>query len=185
MRTLLALPLLLLATSAGAAADAPSKTPEKVQVIDEARITCEQRDGKPTVCHERLNDGKAGLASVAVEVLDKFGSALREGRTAEAATYLHPNLLVYEGGEAENLKAYLEYHLGEDAKFLKDTEVESRQRRVRAVNDLVLVTTEDTVLTKTIRLVVLETAALIQDEGQWKILHLHWSSRFLAARGKD
>ncbi len=164
--------------ASGAGWSQESAEPSPTQVKKERRVVCEARGGQAPQCR-KLNgaSGSVPNAHGAVDALDAFGDALRNGDTEGAAKWLDPDLLVFEGGESETLPQYLSAHLKADADFMRDARTSDRLRQVRLVNGMAVITTTDKLQVGDKTLQAAETAVLKQRNGQWRILHLHWSSR--------
>lgn len=121
------------------------------------------------------------LTKAAEDVVDAFHTALKAGDTEDAMALLTDNVLIYEGGGAEKSKAeYASHHLDADIAFLKGMKQSVSARSAKATGDMVLVTsqgvTKGTYKDKAINSTSAETMVLRLIDGQWKIIHIHWSS---------
>lgn len=118
----------------------------------------------------------------ATGVLDAFHHALEERRGDEALQYLAADVIILEGGHAQTLEEYAGGHLASDMAFLADMESTQLSREIRqsSSTDQVTVVTrkrlQGTYRDKEVDIVSSETAVLEKREGQWKIVHVHWSS---------
>jgi ketosteroid isomerase-like protein len=124
----------------------------------------------------------AVAAQPAVDAVDAFSAALQAGDLSAAGRWLADDVLVLESGGAERSRAqYLQGHARHDAQFLKDAQVQPKQRTARASGDLAWVGSESEVhLTrdgKPLTLLATETMVLRRTADGWRIVHIHWSSR--------
>jgi ketosteroid isomerase-like protein len=117
-----------------------------------------------------------------VAVVEQFGAALAKGDLATAESLLDPEVLILESGGAEQSRAeYMGHHAGADAKFLRDATVHPGRRRVHVEGDLAWVGSESELQAhsdgKPVTLLSTETMVLRRQQGAWRIVHIHWSSR--------
>lgn len=120
-------------------------------------------------------------AKPATDVVDAFHKTLMTGDTNEALALLADDVLIYESGGAEASKAeYASHHLAADMAFLKNVTQSILARSAQANGDTALVTSQGktigTYKDKAIDSASTETMVLRLIEGQWKIVHIHWSS---------
>lgn len=118
----------------------------------------------------------------AVAVVDRFGNALSQGDLKTVGTLLDADVLILETGGAERSRdEYMGHHAIADAQFLKGTHSQLKQRRARAHGDLVWVGSESELhATKDgnpLTLLSTETMVLKRTGPDWRIVHIHWSSR--------
>jgi ketosteroid isomerase-like protein len=116
----------------------------------------------------------------AVAAVDGFHAALRGGDTAAAAALLDDRLLVFEG-KAERSKAeYLASHLAADAAYsaaVASTLVERSAGSEGAGAWVASVyRATGSYNGKPVDRLSSETMVLRRERGQWKIVHIHWSS---------
>lgn len=113
-------------------------------------------------------------------VVDGFSRALAAGDSARALSYLHPEVVVYEGGHAETLQQYRSGHLRADVAFLQSVTQETTRSRVAVGTDLALYlseyTSKGTFRGREIDSHGTETMVLARTPEGWKIRHIHWSS---------
>ena len=117
-----------------------------------------------------------------VAVAEQFGVALKAGDTANLTKLLDEDVLILESGGAERSRAeYLGHHAIADAKFLRDARVETLRRAGDVSGDLAWVATESEIHSgagaDAKHLSSTESLVLARDAGQWRIVHVHWSSR--------
>ena len=130
---------------------------------------------------------KAGVdvpvdAQPAVAVVERFGDALAKADLKTVASLLDADVLILESGGAERSRdEYLGHHAVADAAFLKETHVQLKQRRARIHGDLAWVGSESELHAtkdgKPLTLLSTETMVLQRKGADWRILHIHWSSR--------
>ncbi|HEY5972990.1 MAG TPA: nuclear transport factor 2 family protein [Pseudoxanthomonas sp.] len=121
-------------------------------------------------------------AQPAVAVVEQFGQALAAGDFKTVETLLDPDVLILETGGAERSRAeYMGHHAISDAQFLKGTHSQIQRRRARSDGDLVWVGTESELHAakdgKPLTLLSTETMVLKKTGADWRIVHIHWSSR--------
>lgn len=121
-------------------------------------------------------------AEAAVRVVDAFSDAMRQGDLQRAGQLLAPDLVVLESGGVERSKAeYMAGHGPADAAFLKTVHVQPKGRTARAVGNLAWVASESELHMqrdgKPSVSLSTETMVLKKAGGDWRIVHIHWSSR--------
>lgn len=113
--------------------------------------------------------------------------AMSAGDAARVQSLLDPRVIIMEGGSVErSLKEYASHHLPADLKFLKGLTYRLERQTGGSSGDLAWVAGE-AVLTgtsegKPVDLISTETLVLQKFSGNWRVTHIHWSSR--AARKK-
>lgn len=114
------------------------------------------------------------------EAVEGFSRALAAGDSLRALTFLHPEVVVYEGGHAESLQQYRSGHLRADIAFLQAVKQETTRDRVVLGSDMALYlseyTSRGTYRGREIDSRGTETMALARTPQGWKIRHIHWSS---------
>lgn len=118
----------------------------------------------------------------AAAAVDAFHAALARGDAAGAAAVLSDDALIYEQGFVERSKAeYASHHLPGDAAYAQATRYTLASRGGRVAGDLAYIVSEGRTVgrhrDKEVDRVTLETAVLRRIAGEWKIVHVHWSSR--------
>jgi ketosteroid isomerase-like protein len=142
-----------------------------------------------SVAHPEANqrDNAASAVSVtsaarpAAAVVDAFHAALRRGDTEAALSHLAENALIYESGGIERGRLeYGSHHLGADSAFAQAVPGTVTRRAGEAIGGVAWIATEGrttgTYMDKAIDRVTTETMVLRDDGGDWKIIHIHWSS---------
>ncbi len=120
--------------------------------------------------------------SLAIAHVDRFAKALQQGDVQGVRNALAKNVLIYESGGVEaSLEEYASHHMGADMKFLAGMETELLSRHEFTEGNMAVVTTltrmRGMYRGKTVDNRSTETLVLNRIEGQWKIIHVHWSSR--------
>jgi hypothetical protein len=121
-------------------------------------------------------------AAPAVSVVERFGKALKAGDLKAAGAMLDANVMILESGGVERSREeYLGHHAISDAAFLKNAHVQLQRRTARIDGPLAWVgsvselhTTKDG---KPLTLLSTETMVLRRNGPDWRIVHIHWSSR--------
>ncbi|MCY7355578.1 MAG: nuclear transport factor 2 family protein [Lysobacter sp.] len=126
-------------------------------------------------------DVSAG-AQAAVTVVERFGQALAAGDMKTVETLLDPEVLILETGGAERSRTeYMGHHAIADAQFLKGTHSQLKRRRARIEGGLAWVGSESELHAskdgKPMTLLSTETMVLQKSGADWRIVHIHWSSR--------
>ncbi|MEO5510244.1 MAG: nuclear transport factor 2 family protein [Longimicrobiales bacterium] len=115
------------------------------------------------------------------KVVEGFSRALAAGDSTAVLALLHPDVVIYEGGHAENLEQYRSGHLRSDIAFsaavprstLSD-HVVLADRMATYVSEY---TAKGTFRNRAIDSHGTETMVLVKTPAGWKIRHIHWSSR--------
>lgn len=115
-------------------------------------------------------------------VADRFSAAIKAADFDTARTLLDEQVLILESGGAERSREeYLGHHAIGDAAFLAAATVRVTSRAGDVAGDMAWLATESEIATGTgaSAKVVLstETMVLARKAGEWKIVHIHWSSR--------
>lgn len=118
-------------------------------------------------------------AAAARAVVESFSAALQRGDSARALRLLHPDLVVYESGVAEDLAHYRSHHLAADIAFLRQVRSRTLHDRLIVSGTMALYTREyrsqGTWRGKRIDSTGTETLVLVR-APEWRIRHIHWSS---------
>src|SRR5690625_3913479 len=122
----------------------------------------------------------AALAPVAV--VEAFGVALASGDFAAVESMLAPDVIILEAGGAERSRTeYLEHHAKSDASSLSGVHAALVHRKARVEGDLAWVASESEWRTdrdgEPRTLLSAETMVLAKAAEEWRIVHIHWSSR--------
>ncbi|GJL93536.1 DUF2231 domain-containing protein [Hyphococcus sp.] len=133
------------------------------------------------------NDSTKSAVSPVVDVdspeaaVESYGVALRAGDEATLRAMLAPDVIIAEGGGAErSVEEYAGHHMPADMAFTAAVEFTLKKRDVIATDDLATVISESqvhgTFRDQTIHSRMMETMVLKRENGQWRIVHIHWSS---------
>lgn len=117
----------------------------------------------------------------AADTVDAFHAALAAGDTKQALALLADDVLIYEDGGAEKSKdEYAAHHLEADMAFLKGVKQSAVAHSAQVNGDVAWVMnqgkTTGTYKDKAINSASTETVVLRRIDGEWKIVHIHWSS---------
>ena len=120
-------------------------------------------------------------AAPAIAIVEAFSTALKAGDLAKAGAYLAEDVLILESGGAEHSRQeYLSGHANHDAAFLKDAQIDLKQRVARMEGDIAWIGTESelraTVNGAPVALMSTESMVLKRMPTGWRIVHIHWSS---------
>lgn len=126
-------------------------------------------------------------AQEAVAVVDRFGTALAAGDLDTVERLLDPGVLILESGGAERSRAeYMGHHAISDAKFLKGSHRQLNRRVAGVSGDLAWVGSEGELHAskdgKPLTLLSTESMVLRKTGAEWRIVHIHWSSRSKKAK---
>lgn len=121
-------------------------------------------------------------AQPAVAVVEQFSKALQAANFDQVRALLADDALILESGGAERSREeYLGHHAISDAAFLKGAHVQVKQRTARTEGPLAWVGTESELHAtkdgKALTLLSTETMILKRTGADWRIVHIHWSSR--------
>ena len=135
------------------------------------------------------HDDDAGLSTPAraVEagspeaVVNAYGAALKAKDEAALRALLAPDVIIAEGGGAErSVEEYAGHHMPADMAFTAAVEFSLKKRDVIENADLATVISESqvhgTYNGENVHSKMMETMVLRREGGQWRIVHIHWSS---------
>lgn len=122
------------------------------------------------------------FAATPVETVAQFHAALAAGQSDQASALLSPGIQIYESGYVERSREqYTGHHLKSDIEFAKATKNKVLKQSERTEGKLAVVMQETettgTFKGKPVHLFGTETALLEQQDNNWVIVHIHWSSR--------
>lgn len=114
------------------------------------------------------------------KILLEFKKAIVENNAELASKLLHTDAIILEGRGSETKEEYLSHHFHSDGKFLNAIERNELSQEVKIEGNVAWVSTittmKGTYLDRDIDLTSLELAVLKKENGNWKIMALHWSS---------
>ena len=141
----------------------------------------------PLAAHENKPKQTQGIelpasARPAAATVDAFHAALRRGDTRAAAALLSDDALIFESGGVERTKAeYAAHHLLADAEFSRAVSSVVSRRSGGSEGPVAWVSTEGRTTGaykgKPVDLLTTETMILRRTAGQWRVVHIHWSSQ--------
>ena len=115
------------------------------------------------------------------EIADQLYQALRSGDSDSVRTLLAPDVLIFESGNTEtSLEEYAGHHMPSDMAFLSAMDKTLLSRQVTVGSDLAVISsrsrlsglyqdTEQDIIST-------ETLVLQRTNGDWQVVHVHWSS---------
>jgi ketosteroid isomerase-like protein len=114
-------------------------------------------------------------------VVDAFAAALRAGDASAVERLMAPDVIIAESGGVERSFAeYASEHLPADIAFSASVQFTPKQRDVIATADAATVISRTEVQGqfegRPIHSQSMETMELRRMNGQWRIVHIHWSS---------
>lgn len=124
----------------------------------------------------------AAAATEPAESLAAFYAALAAGNKTTALELLAPRVAIYESGYVEASRdEYASHHLGSDIDFAKAS-TRKVLRHSEKVEGNTAIIWEETETTGSfggapVHSFGTETAVLEKSGGQWRITHVHWSTR--------
>lgn len=118
----------------------------------------------------------------ATEVVAAFHAALSAGDGEAALAHMAPEVVILESGGGEKSRdEYASHHLGGDMRFAAASERETLEQRQETFGDTAVVLTWTRTTgsfgDRQIDSNGVETMVLHRTDGQWRIVHVHWSSR--------
>ncbi len=128
-------------------------------------------------------DNKASVPdSESAAAVNAFRTALSSGDKKTVMTLLAPDVLIFESGGAERSRdEYESHHMPADMAFLQEMSTTVTQQRDYQSEDFALIVTESRTRgmyqDQKIDLAGTETIMLEKRGDEWKIVHIHWSSR--------
>jgi ketosteroid isomerase-like protein len=127
-------------------------------------------------------------AEAVAAVVADFHRSLRENYKDGALRLLDPTAVIFETGYAERRDDYAARHLDADLLFAATVEREPLHTSVLVSGDLAYVLTQarshGTFHGNRVDLNNAETMVLRRNDGQWKIVHVHWSAHERAPGGR-
>lgn len=110
-----------------------------------------------------------------------FHAALTRGDTAEALSLLAEDALIFESGGVERGRSeYASHHLASDAAFSAAVQRTLIEQKSGGSGDMAWVTSVESVVgtfrSRPVNSRSVETMLLRRIDGNWRIVHIHWSS---------
>lgn len=116
-----------------------------------------------------------------LEIVAAFGTALDAGDEEALARLMASDVQIAESGHIErSLEEYRAHHMAADIAFAEAVATTVLDRRVYEGDSLATVITEavsrGTFRERPVNSRLMETMVLKLTDGDWKIVHIHWSS---------
>lgn len=108
--------------------------------------------------------------------------AIAGGDEARIRSLMAEDVLIFESGNVESsLSEYASHHMSSDMAFMAAVKSEPISRKVIEAGNTAIVLTryrvQGTFQQQDVNVTTAETLVMRKLEGQWKIVHVHWSSR--------
>jgi ketosteroid isomerase-like protein len=137
---------------------------------------------EPPTATAVLNSGVSSAVDGPSIAVDAFHAALARGDHDAALATLADDVQIYEQGWVEHSKAeYAALHLASDVEFSAVVSSTQTARSGAVADDMAYVNTESRMTgkfnNKNIDSISLESVVLRRVGGEWRIAHIHWSSR--------
>lgn len=147
-----------------------------------AANTCQRLIGLLLLIMASIPAAFGGAPTTPATVADALHAALLAADEASVRSLLAEDVLIFESGGVErSLEEYASHHMHADMAFTKGTERELLERTERSSGDLAVVNSRSrmsgTFRDQPVDLDSNETLVLSRASGEWKIVHIHWSSR--------
>lgn len=118
-------------------------------------------------------------------VVDAFAAALRAGDEAVLRRLMSPDVVIAESGGVErSLEEYAGHHMPADMAFSAAVRFTPEQRDVIRSEDAATIISRAQVhgqfQGRTVHSRMIETMVLTRIDGEWRIVHIHWSSAPIA-----
>lgn len=115
-------------------------------------------------------------------VAESFSAAIKAGDFDAARELLDERVLILESGGAQRTREeYLGHHAVGDAAYLRTATIRVTNRSGDVAGDMAWLATESEIASGTgataKTTLSTETMVLARKAGNWKIVHIHWSSR--------
>jgi len=145
--------------------------------------------GPTLAAHEHSQHNAVAAAAVEDDalaapraVVDRFSTALKAADFDTVRSLLDERVLILESGGAERSREeYLGHHAIADATFLSGADIKVTQRYGATQGDTAWLGTESEITpadgSDAKPLLSTETMVLQRRGGDWRIVHIHWSSR--------
>ncbi len=122
------------------------------------------------------------LAQTPAEVVLAFHEAIARVDTSASLEYLDPDVVIFESGGAEmSREEFASHHMGADMEYAAATTREVTETHTTVAGDVAVVMNRTQVTgtyrDREINSTGTETVVLRRGDGNWRIVHIHWSSR--------
>ena len=124
---------------------------------------------------------QSDVADTATDVVNAFHAALKRGDATAALNLMAEDVVIFESGGVERNRAeYATHHLKSDAAFSAATTRTPISQTIASDGNLSSVMSVEfvkgTFRDRPVNTRSVETMVLRKTEGQWRIIHIHWSS---------
>jgi len=122
-----------------------------------------------------------GLQSDAAKTVIQFHHAINKGDAKTARMLLDGAVMVFEGGGVErSADQYASHHMKSDINFLSQLKITIQERQVKTIGDMAVSISRSHMTGeykgKMRDINSMETMVLKKVNGEWKIIHIHWSN---------
>lgn len=122
-----------------------------------------------------------GIDSMAAKTVKRFHHALRTSDKVTARQLLADDVHIFEGGSVErSADEYAQHHMLSDMKYLAAIKSQTLEHNVKVMgNSAVSMSRSKTTGTykgKVVNYEGMETIVLEKQQGEWKIVRIHWSN---------
>ena len=143
---------------------------------------CSAMIGASPLVGDQLEARQSTADSAAVaQVVNRYHELLAAGDSTEALALLHDDAVVVESGNIETRDEYRAHHLPADMGFVRAVTRRTGNIRVVVQGDVAWATSisqaQGEFRGRQINSTSAELMVLSQEDGEWKIRAIHWSSR--------
>ncbi len=123
----------------------------------------------------------SGQDTVAAKTVQAFHAAISNADEIRARSLLDNAVLIFEGGGVErSADQYASHHMKSDLAFMANMKITVLEQQVNQKGELAIAVSRTQLQGqhkgKDIDMTSMETMALEKKNGQWKIVHIHWSN---------
>ncbi len=123
----------------------------------------------------------SGLNSEAAKTVIAFHAAINSGDAVQARMLLDDAVVIFEGGGVErSADQYASHHMKSDMAFLANMKITSQEHQVKTMTDMAISIARNNIQgmykDKNIDINSMETIVLKKTDGNWRIIHIHWSN---------
>ena len=153
---------------------------DKPEVLPEAEVPHghDNSDGHHDEKDPMMFSGQDTAAAKAVQA---FHAAINNADEVAARNLLDNAVLIFEGGGVErSADQYASHHMKSDLAFMANMKITVLEQQVNQKGDMAIAVSRTQLQgqhkDKDIDITSMETMALEKKNGQWKIVHIHWSN---------
>ncbi len=131
--------------------------------------------------HDARQNYFSGLDHESAQVVHDFHHALQSGDKSTIGKLLADDVSIYEGGGVErSASEYTDHHMKADMAFLKQMQITELEHHIKVNGNTAISMLRSKMQgrykDKDIDSESMETMVLMKLQGQWKIVHIHWSN---------